>query len=1099
MQNKFKKGISIMLAVLMLTASVPMAGFAGIELPDVGFDLTAEAATQGDFEYYVSGGKAEITDYTGSATELVIPSELGGYPVTSIGDYAFLDCTSLTSVTIPDSVTSIGRAAFAGCTSLTSVTIGDGVTSIGEDAFYYCTSLTSVTIGNSVTSIGYNAFGNCSSLKSVIILNASCAIYDSEYTIFQNATIYGYENSTAQAYADKYSRTFVALECDHSDSETISAKDPTCTENGNTEGTYCKTCRMTTGAETLPATGHNYQATVITPTCTEDGYTTYTCSACNDAYMTDTIEATGHRSVNKKIEEGGKSYILTYCSVCNTEIKKTLIVELVSVEVTTPPTKVEYVLYSDEELDLTGLVLTGVYTNDAREVLDLFDADADFKVTSDFDLTKEGEQTVTVSYGGKTASFTITVRDMYIRGDVNRDGEFTPADARLILRMAVGLEESEDIADIDGDGAVTPEDARLILRVAVGSETHPGSGHWSTAFGGTDKAEHDPSVSLEADWEAEDGYVYIDVCLDNAIGATSWLFDLTFDSDVLAFEYWDDGVAVYESGETKNNYITLGVGDTNSDEGLLKLGGYMKQAMWTQEDFTADARSGKDAQVNPAHAHLLSLSFTVEDAEAFNAGDVSIAIEGTVTYSGLVYNSWNYAKGDPEQVSDSVTKVHTEHPWNAGEVTKEPTCTEKGVITYTCTLDESHTYTEEIPTIEHDYKATVTAPTCTKGGYTTYACSRCDETYTADATEALGHDYKSEVTREPALHVCGEITYTCSVCDDVYTEETRMLHNFVLIENKATCTTFGTFCYMCECGYGECGDTGELPLGHDYKASITAPTCTKGGYTAYACSRCDETYTADATEALGHDYKASVTAPTCTEQGYTTYTCDCGDSYVSDYTPAPGHDYEAVVTAPTCTEQGYTTYTCECGDVYIADYVEENGHKHTATVTTPATHLAEGVMTYTCNCGDTYTETIAKTTEHTYNSVVTAPTCTAQGYTTYTCSCGDTYVDNYTAAKGHTEKTVPAVAPTCTKEGLTEGVICADCSTVLVAQKKVAKLDHVDEDTDNKCDSCGTKVRSCDCMCHATDCFNRFFYKIIQFFRNLFGIYSECKCGIVHR
>ena len=64
--------------------------------------------------------------------------------VTSIGDYAFRDCTSLTSVTIPDSVTSIGNYAFAYCSSLTSVTIGNGVTSIGERAFYNCTSLESV-------------------------------------------------------------------------------------------------------------------------------------------------------------------------------------------------------------------------------------------------------------------------------------------------------------------------------------------------------------------------------------------------------------------------------------------------------------------------------------------------------------------------------------------------------------------------------------------------------------------------------------------------------------------------------------------------------------------------------------------------------------------------------------------------------------------------------------------------------------------------------------------------------------------------------------------------------------------------------------------
>ena len=84
--------------------------------------------------------------------------------VTEIGEKAFNECTSLTSVTIPNGVTEIGRMAFMKCTSLTSVTIGDGVTSIGYSAFYDCTSLTSVTIPDSVTSIGSCAFSDCVNL-----------------------------------------------------------------------------------------------------------------------------------------------------------------------------------------------------------------------------------------------------------------------------------------------------------------------------------------------------------------------------------------------------------------------------------------------------------------------------------------------------------------------------------------------------------------------------------------------------------------------------------------------------------------------------------------------------------------------------------------------------------------------------------------------------------------------------------------------------------------------------------------------------------------------------------------------------------------------
>ena len=220
-----KKLLSVFLVVVMIVTALPLTNL----------NLTVSAETDGYYTYEVDNGEANITRANNSISgDITIPSTLGGYPVTNIGDCAFYYCKSLTSVTIPDSVTSIGSWAFSGCSSLTainvysgnqsyssddgvlfnknkkeliccpggksgeyvipnsvtsicdyafedcdiltSVTIPDSVTSIGSWAFSGCSSLTSVKIGDSVTSIGEYAFSRCSSLTSVTIPDSVTSI-----------------------------------------------------------------------------------------------------------------------------------------------------------------------------------------------------------------------------------------------------------------------------------------------------------------------------------------------------------------------------------------------------------------------------------------------------------------------------------------------------------------------------------------------------------------------------------------------------------------------------------------------------------------------------------------------------------------------------------------------------------------------------------------------------------------------------------------------------------------------------------------------------------------------------------------------------------
>ena len=153
------------------------------------FSVTINLARQTEqttsaLTYELENGEYTVTGILGNATEIVIPSEYNGLPVTKIqGEYgngAFAR-KNITSIVIPDSLTEIGQNTFYACSALTTVTIGENslLTTIGNNAFSGATALTSIFIPKGVTSIGSAAFNNCGGLNTITVAKDN-AVYSSE-------------------------------------------------------------------------------------------------------------------------------------------------------------------------------------------------------------------------------------------------------------------------------------------------------------------------------------------------------------------------------------------------------------------------------------------------------------------------------------------------------------------------------------------------------------------------------------------------------------------------------------------------------------------------------------------------------------------------------------------------------------------------------------------------------------------------------------------------------------------------------------------------------------------------------------------------------
>ena len=427
-----------------------------------------------------------------------------------------------------------------------------------------------------------------------------------------------------------------------------------------------------------------------------------------------------------------------------------------------------------------------------------------------------------------------------------------------------------------------------------------------------------------------------------------------------------------------------------------------------------------------------------------------------------------------------------QHTWNDGQVTTAATCTENGVMTYTCTMC-SDTKTEVIPATGHAYGEPVWSWTDAFEATAAFTCAN-DATHVENVTAEV----TSAVTTPAACETTGVRTYTAKVTfeDKEYTSsKTEIIpaagHTLTAVaEVPATCETAGTSAHW------KCSVCGKLFSDAEGKTETTLEKLTipATGH-AYGAPvwKWNDDFTASATFTCGNDAShvekvdatvtSEVTEGSCEVGGTRTYTAKVtfeGKEYTDTKTepvPAKGHTLTAVAEVPaTCETAGVRAHwKCEvCGKLFS----DAEGKTETTLekLAIPATGHAYGEpvwkwnddftasATFTCANDTSHVETVNATVT---NEVTTEATCKADGVRTYTAKVtfeGKEYTDTKTEvipATGHDTELVGAKDATCTEDGYTGDEVCKVCQTVVKQGEVIPALGH--DYKDGKCSRCGAE------------------------------------------